>query len=369
MKKIVFVLTVIIFTCFLSFNALAAEATDDFKSSVEGSFFSSLGPELENLLESFGIDSFDGQNILSVASENIKEYFSVTAAEKLRSASGWFFLCICIVMLLSTVSSLFEFSFSGDMLSVFSAAIICLVTVGKISSFLGCVLSVMELNGKFMLCFIPVFALLISLSGNPATALAYNGMLLFFCESMSFFLSNGFVFVTGIYFSLSIGFSFNSGINLNRFVNAVNRIVSLVLGFAGTIFASLLSIKKVLAVSTDSLSSKGISFLLSNLVPVIGSSLSQAYSSVLGSINLMRSSLAIVGILALVLINIPPLTEGVVYFFLMSVLSCLAEIMGLYRVSEIFRALASCIKILLLICIFQVFILIISIGLMLSLKG
>ncbi len=369
MKRAAYILFVLIMLFGLSFTAFCVDTQEDIKEKFEESFFSGLDEDVYRLLEDFGLESFDADDIFSKGSENIKAYFSETLTEKLKGASGWFFTVISVILLLSVVSGAFEFSLSSDAFSIFTSAAICVITVGKISTFLNCVLSSMELNGKLMIAFIPVYALLISLSGNPASALTYNSFLLFFCQLMSFFLDNIFVGVVGAYFALSIAFSFNPTINLNRFINGANRITSLVLGTSATMFTGLLSLKNVIAVSTDSLSVKGVRYLLSSLVPVIGSSLSEAYSSVLGSINLMKGSVAVLGVFVLVLINIPALSEGVIYFFLMTLLSCLAEILGLYRVSEILRSFASCVRLLLLVCLFQVFILIISIGLMSTLRG
>lgn len=367
MKKLTVLL--LTFSVFLAFPLTAYCTDEETLQGVEEGFFSGLDEEVYDLLSGFGLDNLDAESFFTDGAENIKAYFTDTLKEKLQQASSWFFLGVGIVMLLGIISSAFDFAASGDAFTFFASAVICLMTAGKINSFLNCVLSSMALNGKLMLSFIPVFALLVSLSGNPASALTYNSFLLFFCESMSFFIDNIFVSVVGVYFSLSVGFAFNTNINLNRFTNGANRLFSLVLGFCGTLFTAVLSLKNILSVATDSLSVKGIRFLLGSLVPVIGPSLSEAYSSVLGSINLMKSSLAVLGIFALVIINIPALVEGVIYFFLMTVLSCFAEITGLYRVSELFRALASCVKLLLLVCLFQVFILIISIGVMLTLRG
>lgn len=368
MKKALYLLTVLFFLLMLSPKAycLPGAAVLD---GVEEGFFEGLDKEVYDLLDSFGLDSLDADKIFTDGTENIKNYFTDTLKQKLQQATGWFFLAAAMIMVMSVISGAFDISFSGDAFSLFASAAVCLVTVGKISSFLNCVLSCMAVNGKLMLSFIPFFALLISLSGNPASALTYNSLMLFFCEATSFFLQNIFASLVGLYFCLSISLSFNPIINLNRFINGANRLFSLALGLCATLFTGMLSVKNVLSAATDSLSVKGVRFLIGNLIPVIGSSLSEAYSSVLGSINLMKSSLAVLGIFALVIINIPALTEGVIYFFLMTVLSCFAEIAGLLRVSETFRSLASCVRLLLLICLFQAFILIISTGFMLTVRG
>ncbi len=369
MKRAIYLLILTLMFSVLSLTAVGITEQDRLMDEVEESFFESVDGEVYDILEEFGLDSFDSESIFSDGLENIGKYFTDTLGEKLKGASGWFFTGVCIIMLMSIIFSAFDFSASSDLFSILTSAVICIVTAGKISTFLNCVLSSMSLNGKLMLSFIPVYAVLISLSGNPASALTYNSFLLFFCQTVSFLLDNAFVNIIGAYFSLSIAFSFNPAINLTRFINSANRVTSLILGTGAALFTGLLSLKNIIAVSTDSLSVKGVRYLLSSFVPIIGSSLSEAYSSVLGSINLMKSSVAVLGIFALILINIPALTEGVIYFFMMTLLSCLAEILGLYRVSEIFRSFASCVKILLLVCLFQVFVLIISTGLMLSLRG
>lgn len=369
MKRIFILIFSIIAIFLFSFTAYCVDTAEEIKSDISDRFFGSLDSEVNDILEDNGLDTLDSEKIFSSGAENIAKFFSETLKDKLKGAAGWFFLLLCILMILSVVSSAFDFSSSGDGFSLLCVIIICIVTVEKISYFVNCTVSAVMLNGKLMLSFIPVFTLLISLSGNPSGALTYSSFLLFFCELMSAFISELFISLVGMYFALSLSFSFNANVNLNRFVNSVNRVVNLILGFSASMFTGFLSLKNILAYSTDSLSVKGVKFLLGSLVPVIGSSLSEAYSTVLASINLMKGSLGVLGIFAVTLINIPALTEGVIYYVMMALLSCFAEILGLYRASETLRCLSSCVKILLLICLFQVFILIISTGIMLSLKG
>lgn len=369
MKLLKITVTVIASLLIFSFCAVATGVNEQVRNEVENSFFSSLDSELSEMLGDFGVDSLNGEDIFSKGTENIRLFFSQTLKEKLSGAAAWFFLQLSFIMLLSMISGAFDLSGNGDVLSLISIVIFTVGTVDRINAFMNCTLSAMELNGRFMLSFIPVFTLLISLSGNPAGALTYNGFTLFFCELISVLVDKLLVFFIGAYFSLTVSFSFNDCFNTGRFINAVKRAVNLILGFVASMFTGFLSLKNVLSYSTDSLSVKGIRYVLSSLVPVIGPSLSDAYSSVLGSINLMKSSLAVVGILAIVIINIPALTEGVVYYFLISILSGVCELFGLSKASEFLRGISSCVKILLLICLFQIFILIISVGIMLTLRG
>lgn len=353
----------------MSVTAFCFDGEGSVEERISDSFFSSLDTEVSEILEQNGLYTLDADKIFSDAAENIGRFFSETFGDKLKSAAGWFFLVVSVLMLMSVFSSAFVFSSSEDAFSLFTSAIISIVTVEKISIFVNCTVSAVALSGKLMLSFVPIFTLLVSVSGNPSGALTYNSLVLFFCEIMSAFINKMFIALIGAYFALSLSFSINSGINLNRFVNGVNRLVNLILGFAASMLTGFFSFKSILAHSTDSLSVRGVKFLLNSLVPVIGPSLSEAYSTVLGSINLMKGSLGVVGIFAVILINIPALTEGMIYYGMMSVLSVFAELLGLSRASETIRCFSSCVRILLLVCIFQVFVLVISTGLMLSLKG
>lgn len=364
MKKTALFVLVWLFAFSLS---LDARGTDEgLQGEITGSFFSSLDGEVRDILEENGIDSLDSSSLFSKGTESIKSFFSTTLSQKLKDSAQWFFLILCILMLMSLVLSAYDFSGSQESFSLFVNAVICILTVEKISSFAGCTISAVELGGSLMVAFIPVFTLLVSLSGNPAGGLACNSMMMGFCQVISAFVSKGFLGIIGGYFALSVSFSFNPAINLNRFVNSVNRGVSVLLGFFASMFTGLLSVRSILTHSADSLSQRGVRFLLGSLVPVIGSSLSEAYSALLSSINLMKGSLGVVGIFGLLLINIPALCEGVIYYIMMSLLSFFAEIMGLYRASEALRSLACCVKILLLVCLFQLFVLIISVGIMLT---
>ena len=150
----VFLFALILTPLFFSHTVCAVTEQEGFKGEIEDAFFGSIDDEIYEILEEFGLDSFDAENIFSNGGENIRKYFVETLGEKLKGAIGWFFMGICIIMLMSIISGAFDFSLSNDAFSVFTAAIICVVTVGKISTFINCVLSSMALIGKLMLSFI-----------------------------------------------------------------------------------------------------------------------------------------------------------------------------------------------------------------------
>jgi stage III sporulation protein AE len=243
------------------------------------------------------------------------------------------------------------------------------MSVNIIKGSLNAVLSTVEISRKFMVGFAPVYTLIISLSGNSASALTYNTFAVIFAEVISVFISTYIVDIVGVFFCLGISFSINENINVNKFTSAVNRTINTIIGLSASAFTGFLSLKNILSVSVDKVSVRSIRFLISSFVPVIGSAISEAYSSLLGSINLIKSSVAIVGILVTVIINTPIITETLIYYLSFNFLSYLSDSLLIPKVGNVFRIFATGIRTLLIICVFQVFIMIITTGIVLSVKS
>jgi stage III sporulation protein AE len=105
------------------------------------------------------------------------------------------------------------------------------------------------------------------------------------------------------------------------------------------------------------------------MIPVVGSSISDAYSSLIGSINLIKGSVAFVGIIVIVIINLPIVLENLICYISFSMLSYMAESFITSRTADILRLFAGGIRILLLLCLFEMFVIIITVGVMLSVRG
>jgi stage III sporulation protein AE len=105
------------------------------------------------------------------------------------------------------------------------------------------------------------------------------------------------------------------------------------------------------------------------MIPIIGSSISEAYSSLIGSINLIKGSVAIVGILVIIIINIPIIFDVLTYYIIFNLISYVADSLAVKRAADALKCFSSGMRILLLVCIFEMFIVIISTGILLSVKN
>ncbi len=340
----------------------------EISDEISSELFSAMDGDVADILDSMGINSENFLSYQDASLSGIGNFFKTTLKDRALSCFKKTSSLFAVTLILCLVSLLMGDDDKGY-LSLISGCAVSLMSVSLIENCLSAAVSVLKLSGNFMIAFVPVYTAVISFSGGAASAFTYNSLVLFFAEAVSGIISSLTVDLTGIFFCLALAFSVGEAISLDRFLSFVNKAVGLVLGFFASVFAGLLSIKGVLCVAVDSVAVKGIRFLISSMIPVVGASISEAYSSVLGSINLIKGSVAAVGIVAVIIINLPVVTENLIYCTVFSFLGFMSESCGDGRTAGILRCFSGGIRILLLLCVFEMFLLIISTGIMLSIKG
>ena len=366
--KIYCVISIILMMFSLVTTTTYAVEIENIGEDIQKELVDIIDNDVKEVLDEMGITDFTPDEIYNISLDNVAEYFTETLKNKTIKYSKSFFSLLSIIIICSIFTSVLNLDKASRYNTICSIVII-LSAVNLISGSVSATVSVLESSGKFALAFAPIYTLLISLTGNTASALTYNTFVVFLGELISSVISLGLSDIMGIYFCLGISFAMNETTNLNRFISIINRVISTILGFSATIFTGFLSIRSILSVTLDSVSVKGIRFLISSMIPIVGSSISDAYSSLVGSINLIKGSVAFVGIIVIVIINLPILLENLVSYISFSMLSYMADCFMSNRSAEILRFFAGGIRTLLLLSLFEMFIIIITVGVMLSVKG
>lgn len=372
MKKY-YILPFILFLIFsLSIFYVSAVEFEDIyslESEIKKDLADAIDNDVSDILEYIGVDEFTFENVYNISFDNIGKFFSNTLKEKIKISLKTFYELFCVVLLTGVVSALFIKDSQGNFISLLSVIALTVIAVKATSASLSAVVSVLQTSGKFMMSFVPIYTFIVSLSGNPASALTYNTLVIVFAEFISYILTSGLTDMLGAFYCLSISFTLNGNINISRMISAINKFVSITLGLTASLFSGFLSIKNILSVSLDGISVKSIRFLIGSLIPVVGSSISDAYSSLLGSINIIKGSVSVIGILVIIIINTPIIFETLTYYVMFSMLSYVADAVLATKAGDVLKCFACGIRILLLLCVFEMFILIISTGILLSVKN
>ncbi len=366
MKKLIFyVFSVIFIVCFLSFSTSATETDEEYYSEMLSSIVDS---DTSEKLEEIGLQDFSPDEIFSVSFNKIGEYFSASLRSKTVGIISDFFRIFSILIIFISIKNFFCAD-NGMSLTIMGVISVALLSVDISTDIIEVLISTMKTSGSFMLSFIPIYTVLLSIGGNVSSAVSYNTITFSFAQIISMLINSYATDFTGIFISLSLAFSLNSTLNLNRFISSVNKLVSTVIGFLASGFAAMLSVRGVLSATIDSAASKSIKYLIGSLIPVVGSSISDAYSTVLGSINVIKSSIAVAGIIIMLVICVPPILEGVTYCITFSLLSWISEMAELGEITSVLKAIQSVIRTMILLNILQMFILLVSTGILIAVKG
>ena len=365
---IVFLLYMFTYTCFAE-DSSESGVTEQ-AQAVFSELLSSLEEETKEALSEIGIDDADYTQLLSLSPKRvvdaILELFTGKMSEKLK-AVGF----VCALLVLSAVLEGFAQpgSTMHSVFSVFTTLLIVVSLLLPVSESLVQAFSAMELSSNFLLAYIPAFAGVISMSGKPLSSAAYSSVMIGFSNLLAQCNVKVFLPVIQVFFSLNIASSVQPKYAFNSLVAFFKKAVTVLLGFSATIFTGLLAIKGSLASAGDSVAVRGVKMLVGSAVPVVGSALSDAYTSVLGSITLIQNAVGIFGIVVFALMHVPVILDLLLWYLALSFTASVSEALGQKQAATLLNGIASTVSLVNTLVIFTAFILIISTGIMLNFKN
>ena len=193
----------------------------------------------------------------------------------------------------------------------------------------------------FLLAYVPVFTTVIASGGQPVTAGTYHLFLLGACDLVGQVASNLLIPLMGIYLALCVVGSANPGINITGMAETIRKVVTWTMGFLVTLFVGLLSVQTFVASGTDGLAVKTTKFFISNFIPVVGSALSDAYTTAQGCMKVLKASVGAYGILTAAITFLPTLISVLVWNATAHLGAVAAEIFDLTQISRVLKATAN----------------------------
>lgn len=221
----------------------------------------------------------------------------------------------------------------------------------------------------FMTSFLPVYTGIMSSCGMKLTGGIYNSFVFFVCQFFSQILSTKLLPIIGIYMSFCLvgGISSLSDFNISQAAKEIKNIITGVLVFIITCFVGLITVQGVVASSADTIGTKTAKFVIGSAVPVIGSVVSDAYTSVKGCFNFIRSGMGALAIVFIIISFLPILIKLASYILITKMSAGLAEFLSIKQISEILKSTGYVISLLLAIIVSYILLIIISLVIVLIL--
>lgn len=309
----------------------AADAANDLTDEITRSQYDSLNlDELYNAVDSDTLDMLDGINILDADfSGGLGKIFSSlgnTLGDILKKAAGSAAVIMAIAMICSLASSVYDESGHSvpSYVSLAGVLAIAAVTLGSSSSFLGLGLETINSMKALSDILLPALTTLATAAGAYTSAgIKYMATVLFMDVLLS--ASKG-VFMPLIYayIAVSIANAAFGGGSLEGAANVLKWIANMMLTVIMVAFVAYISISGVVSSSADMVTSRVAKTVISAAIPVVGSIISDAASSVVAGASVVKSAVGVFGVLVVLATSIVPFLRLGVSFLMYKLASGLS---------------------------------------------
>lgn len=355
MKKITTVISVFILLAALStLRAGAEELTFDYSG-----VYQSLSPEAAQRLEALGAGSADATALSQLSFEGVMASLADLAGENLSAPLGGLVTVVAVLLLCSLLSA-YQNSLQSDVSeTVQAAATLCLCCAVAVPATVSIASTgeVVSHAANLFLAYIPVAAVMMAASGKAVSSVSYQAVMIAAGQGVARLCADVVLPFMNIFLGLSITSGIAPGARLSGFTTMIARISRRLLAFAMTVFTAVLSIRQLLSDNLDSVGTRAVKFALTSFVPVVGGALSEAYKTMQGSLQVLRSGLGVFVILAVAVTFLPAVIQALGWSLCLSVGSSLAQAMGIDACARLLEALREVFSVLIavLLCAMAVF--------------
>lgn len=308
MKRFFLIIFFVSVFVFMPVNVYASDCHSEEKCSEINNIY--ISGEAGDFISENNISVSETDGIINITPRMVFEYiwenFTKSITRPLRML-----VTILIVVVLATFSEgIGDVSRKSGMTRVYNMLCVtaCIGTiVYYIKDSLYEVARTIEDGGTFMLSYIPVFSGVVVSGGGITTASSYQMIVVFAAEMFVVVSSEIIMPLLSLCLSVGIVESINPSVSLSSVVKGISKIVKIVMGLSLTIFSGLITVQSLVGTATDSVALRAGKFVVSNFVPVVGNAVSDAYSTVKGSIGILRNATGTFGVIVLFLIVVPPI--------------------------------------------------------------
>jgi stage III sporulation protein AE len=141
------------------------------------------------------------------------------------------------------------------------------------------------------------------------------------------------------------------------------------LGFVATFFSGIVTLKGVLGAGVDSLTARGVKFVVGKTLPIVGGAVSESYYALISSLSLIRNTVGVFGIVTVVVTVLPTLLQIGGWIIALMLAINIAELSGVEKASGMLSVLKDSLVLLGATIIFSAVIFVVSVGVVIFIKG
>ncbi len=361
----------------IGFNMLCfaeGETADEYyqsfyRRSGAGELEESLPDYVEKYLDDAGLSLSDYGSMITASPRKLFETLVNVAVNGLGGELRDMVSVAAIAIIAGVIR---EMSVSDNLSSALDVVIGSAVAVGTFTAFSGVIssgISAVSMLADFMLALIPVLAGIITAAGDPTLALTYSTFVMAAAQGAGQIARSIILPLCGAFAAFGISASISPDLKLTKLSELIKKTAIGTLSLVATVFSALLGLKSLLAGSADSLASKGIKLALSSGVPIVGGALSDAYSSIVGSLSLLKNTVGVFAVAAAVLAVLPCVAQLTVRILFLKLIAIMSSALGDSSTGEALETLSSALTVINSVIVFLLALFTVSTGIVISIKG
>lgn len=318
-----------------------------------------LNNEVEDLFSKLEINPenpFSFSNLFSKDGlKHFKNYISNSFVSPFKSVG----IILISIIVCAFCNSLYE----NNMQVNNSMNMICLlsvvtVVVLPVSMIFNSAIKTISTVIVFITAFIPIFAGILIASLRSGTAAVYSSVMFFTCETISYCSKNFVLPFANCFTALSIATGITGTTKLQGITRMLKKCAYILITAAMSIFLAVLSIQSVVSSSADTAATKTVKFFVSSFVPIIGPAISESLGSIKGCIGLLKSSVGIYAVLAVILMFLPIVIRIIILKLTFTFSSDVADMFSVNSVKFVIESLNQALSIILsvILCVALMFV-------------
>lgn len=269
---------------------------------------------MENALPSFSFSGFvndivSGENVFKP--DKVFDTLMKIFASEMYSAVKVMMVIIAIV-LLGAVTENLRSAFGKEGFNASSIACIAVITGLGTKIFVdscGYAKGVTSDMTLIMAAILPILITLMAGSGFTVTGSITHPIVLMMCNVFAAVFEKILIPASVIYLVISLLDTLSDSVELGGLRELIKKIYNFIVGIVMTLFTGILSISGFAAVSLDGLGAKGARFAVSNMVPFVGGSISDAMSAVASASLVLKNAVGTAGIIVIAALCATPIIK------------------------------------------------------------
>ena len=302
-----------------------------------------LSPDAQELLEQLDGETADSGTLSKGAAKLWDNACQLLAAE-LRSSLRVMVVLLGAVLLYGVAEGSFqaaEHPLMANFVPLSFVLVITLTAAGDVQTMMGAGTETMEQLDVLSTALLPSLAAAVAASGGIVSAGVRQVATVFFANLLMTLIHSVLLPLVYFYVAASAADAMLPGNPLKRIASGIKKVVTWALTGALVLFTGYLTISGAAATSADALTLQVTRTVISTAVPVVGGIISQASGSVLSGAGLLKNSIGIFGMLAVLATCLTPFLRLAVQYLLYKITAFLAGTAGNGTLVELIDALGS----------------------------